>query len=191
MTRPLLSILICSLHSRAGLLAKLVAHLNRQIINPAQVEIDWHIDAKQITTGAKRQLLLSRANGTYIVFIDDDDWVPSYYVNEMLIACHSNADCFAINGTMTTDGANEVKWKLSKDYSNEDKTENGVKILYRKTNHITGVKRKLALLAGFPDKSNAEDKHYSDRLVPHLKTEFTISKPMYQYQFSSKNKEYV
>ena len=186
----MLSILICSLHSRAAAMAKLVAHLNRQILNPNEVVIDWHIDSKEISTGTKRNLLLNRATGKYIVFIDDDDWVPSYYVTEMLIACKSGADCFAINGTMTTDGQNEVKWTISKNFDNADITSNGEKLLTRKTNHITGVKRELALLAGFPDKSNAEDKYYSDRLTPHLKTEFTISKPMYHYQFSTLNKEY-
>jgi glycosyltransferase involved in cell wall biosynthesis len=152
------------------------------------VEVVWVADDKKISTGAKRNYLLKQAQGEYVVFIDDDDWVPEYYVKEILLAARSGADCLAINGTMTTDGEQEVKWRISKDYNNEEVKEGGEIVLLRKTNHITAVKRELALAAGFPDKSNAEDKHYSDRLK--LKTEFTVSKPMYHYRFSTKNKQY-
>lgn len=189
--KPVLSILICSLVSRTEMFRKLTAHLARQIDTSANdVEILVLTDNKEVSTGSKRQKLLQMAQGKYVVFIDDDDWVPSYYVSEMLKACKSGADCFSINGTMTTDGNNEVKWVISKNFDNAEVNSKGEKLLTRKTNHITAVKRLLALQAGFPDKSNAEDKYYSDHVAPLCKTEFTISKPMYHYQFSTLNKEY-
>lgn len=154
------------------------------------VEIIVCSDEKKITTGEKRNRLLKIASGKYIIFIDDDDEVPNYYIEQLLIAYESNADCFAINGKMTTDGQKEIKWRLSKDYDNITIKENGVDIYLRKTNHITAVKRELALLAPFPNKSNAEDKGYSDALNPFLKTEYKIELPMYHYKFSTKNKEY-
>jgi hypothetical protein len=109
-------------------------------------------------------------------------------VDEMLKAAESGADCFAINGTMTTDGKNEVQWFISKDYINEDVTKDGKTIYLRHTNHITAVRREIALKAGFPNKSNAEDKWYSDRLV--LKSEHKIDPHMYWYRFSRFNKQY-
>lgn len=154
------------------------------------IEIIVCSDEKKITTGEKRNRLLKIAKGKYIVYIDDDDEVPNYYIREMLKACDSDSDCFAINGKMTTDGQKEIKWRLSKDYDNVTIKENGVDVYLRKTNHITGVKRELALLAPFPNKSNAEDKGYSDALNPFLKTEYKIELPMYHYKFSTKNKEY-
>lgn len=153
-------------------------------------EIIVYSDNKKITTGEKRNRLLKIAKGKYIVYIDDDDEIPDYYIREMLKACDSDSDCFAINGKMTTDGQKEIKWRLSKDYDNVTIKENGVDVYLRKTNHITGVKRELALLAPFPNKSNAEDKGYSDALNPFLKTEYKIELPMYHYKFSTKNKEY-
>lgn len=186
---PFLSILICSLASRNALLDVLMAHLRKQIGDRTdQVELIAVSDNKEKTTGYKRQQLLELAKGEYVVFIDDDDWVYDYYVDEMLKACESGADCFAINGIMTTDGQHEVKWYLSKDFKNEDGRENGKTIYLRHTNHITAVKRTIALTAGFPDKSNAEDKYYSDRLV--LKTQHVIERPMYWYRFSTQNKQY-
>lgn len=184
----ILSILICSLESRKDKLASLLDILNPQLTN--EVEVLINIDNKQQTTGAKRNELVSRAKGKYVVFIDDDDKVPNYYIEQMVLACKQDTDCIAINGIMTTDGKNEIAWRLSKDNPNVTIKENGVDLYLRKTNHITAVKRKYAMLAPFPDKSNGEDKHYSDAVNIFLKTEYTISLPMYHYDYSSKNKEY-
>lgn len=184
------SILICSLESRKHLLVDLMCHLYLQISHAEsenEIEVLECTDNKQFTTGKKRQQLLESAKGKYIIFIDDDDEIYPYYIAELLKAYESNADCFAINGHYSVDGGAKQRWELSKD--NADHDANG--ILYRRTNHITAVKRELALLAGFPDKSNAEDKAYSEALNPHLKTEYKIESPMYHYRYSSHNKEYV
>lgn len=187
-----LSILICSLESRHEALEALLKELLYQRNDNEQIEILTEIDNKEITTGAKRNLLLNRAQGKYIIFIDDDDWVEPCYIKELLTACASDADCFAMNGWITTDGGNRIDWRLSKHYENRTITENGHKLVYlRKTNHITGVKRELALQAGFPDISNAEDKWYSDRVAPLCNSEYQIIPMMYHYRFSSHLKEYL
>lgn len=185
-----LSILICSLESRKHLYDNLHAELMWQRNYNLEVEILAFIDNKQFSTGYKRQALINEATGKYIIFIDDDDWVEPYYIEELLKAAESDADCFAINGWITTNDRNKMKWFLSKDNQNETKFKNGVPYYKRKTNHITAVKRELALQAGFPNKSNAEDKFYSDRVAPLCKTEYKIDKPMYHYRFSTLNKEY-
>jgi glycosyltransferase involved in cell wall biosynthesis len=184
-----LSILICSLESRSRLLESLKSHLQKQIgTRGEQVEIITYVDKRERSTGFKRQWLLNQAHGNYVVFIDDDDWVYDYYIDEMLKACESGCDCFAINGIMTTDGRHETKWFISRTFDNVSVVAGNKTIYNRKTNHITGVKREIALRAGFPDKSNAEDKYYSDRL--QTRTEFKIEKPMYIYRFSTYNKQY-
>lgn len=188
----MLSILIPVIPQHEQKFNELLRHLNNQISDPSQVEILWSLTESQInggpSSGKKRQLLLQMAKGDYVVFIDDDDWVPDYYISEMLNACASGCDCVAINGIMTTDGLHETKWYLGKDFKNEDRREGNKTVYYRHTNHITAVKREIALKAGFPNKSNAEDKYYSDRL--QLKTEYKIERPMYHYRFSTRNKTY-
>ncbi len=192
----ILSILICSLEDRAVQLGNLLSGLNQQLriygnkAIPEGVEILVVTDKKENSTGFKRNILLKKATGDYVVFIDDDDSVPPYYIYEMVVACRSGADCIAINGHMTTDGAHPIKWRLSKDNDNVTIKEDGNDFYLRKTNHITAVKREHALKAMFPDKSNAEDKAYSEALNQHLKTEFTIHLPMYHYNYSTKNKQY-
>lgn len=186
----ILSILICSINSRAHLLKKLFQHVDNQIRDRAEVEIKVLADNKVMTTGAKRNALVRDANGKYVVFIDDDDWVPDYYVKFMVNACKSDADCVAINGTMTTDGMNEIKWRLGKDYDNVTIVENQFPVYLRRTNHITAVKREHVLRVMFPNKSNGEDKAFSDAVNQYLKTEAKIEKPMYHYRFSTKDKQY-
>lgn len=187
----ILSILIASLESRKPMLHKLLEELHKQNrwrrpLN--RVEILICVDNKERTTGAKRQELLEQSNGDYVVYSDDDDFLYEYYIEEMTRACEQGADCVGINGIMTTDGLDPIEWRLSKDYENVTIQENGKSIYLRRTNHITAVKREIALAAGFDNISLGEDKNYSERLV--LKSEVKIHKPMYHYRYSSKNKEY-
>lgn len=185
-----LSILIPVIPQHEQVFFTLLAHLTPKGNN--EVEILWKQSKAKIhggpSTGIKRQELLHEAKGKYVVFIDADDWVPDYYIDEMLRACASDCDCVAINGNMTTNGQHDTKWFMSKDFQNRDVREGNKMVYYRRTNHITAVKREIALRAGFPDKSNAEDKYYSDRLVLH--SEFKIERPMYTYRFSTVNKSY-
>lgn len=184
-----LSILICSIESRNMSLKRLYDSLYYQLTpeNKHLVEILIEVDNKRITTGAKRNILLWKAKGDYICYIDDDDNVTDDYVELILNAIETNPDCVGTCGWYSVDGGAKTKWMLSKDY--EDHDDGG--ILYRRTNHLSPVKRELALLALFPDKSNAEDKEYSQRLNPFLKTEVVIDKPIYHYDYSTMNKQYV
>lgn len=189
-----LSILIRSIESRREKLSTLYMKLQSQIIAGNfynDVEILVEIDNKQITSGAKANILLNRANGKYIAFIDDDDDVSDCYISEIIRLSHYDFDCMATNGTYSMDGKGSTKWFLSKDNQDHDTYIEGELVFMRRTNHISPVKRELALKAMFPDKSNAEDKEYSERLHPHLKTEIKINPPMYHYRYSSINKEYV
>jgi len=209
-----LSILICNVIGREDPLEELKRDLNKQILECNainHIEILVHTDQGCLNkdkdgnyglpVGEKRQKLLEQAKGEYIVFIDDDDWVYPYYIEKILKAIKTNPDCLAINGIYTHDNQPEKKWyiALEHDYVEENNT------YYRFPNHITPVKRRLALRAGFPDWRISEDYDYACRLrgakkgephytegfeVPLLKTQVKIDKPMYWYRFKSANKTY-
>ena len=190
-----LSILICSLEKRKEQLAELLAELNLQITScdaTAIVEVITEVDSKQITTGAKRNNLLNKAQGKYICFIDDDDHISNDYLRLILEATESDADCIATTGIYSINGGHHVKWRLSKDFIDEDKFDSQIKeiVFFRRANHLSPVKRELALQAMFPDQSNREDREYSSRLNPFLKTEVKIEKSIYHYDFKSYDKEY-
>jgi hypothetical protein len=189
-----LSILICTLENRKQVFDKLMENLGAQIMCcPAEsVEVLFSCDNGEKTTGSKRDFLLRRAMGDYLVFIDDDDEVPYYYVSEILQAAKSKADCMAINGKMTTDGNHPMKWRISKDFPNVTVRDPLLNedVYLRTTNHISPVRRDIAVQGGFPDIRNGEDKAYSESILPFLKTEVEIKLPMYHYIFKNIPKLY-
>ena len=84
-----LSILICSVENneRQESLNKLVHELNHQVCsNYAEniVEILVEKDNGTMSVGEKRNVLIDKANGEYICFIDDDDYVAENYLNLIL-----------------------------------------------------------------------------------------------------------
>lgn len=132
--------------------------------------------------GTKRNKLLEQAKGDYIVFADDDDSLAYNYVEKILEAIESGPDCIGISGVITTNGKNEKPWHISKDYGHWYEA-NGV--YYRTPNHISPVRRELALAAGFPEIQFGEDAEYSRRLLPMLKTEVKIPGILYYYRYVS------
>lgn len=189
----LLSILIPSLNERADMLAVLLRKLEQQIESceaKDKVEICVSIDDKERTTGSKRNELMSLAKGEYLIGHDDDDDPPSWYIEELLIACKSGADCFAISGVITTDGKDEKRWFISKDLDYKAIVDSdGRGAYHRYTNHITAVRRDIALQIKFPDQVFGEDYQWATDLKNSglLKTEYKIDRfPMYHYKFSRK-----
>jgi glycosyltransferase involved in cell wall biosynthesis len=190
----IISILIRSLYNREAMLNSLLSNLYTQIVKGNyyfNVEVLVNRDNKEITSGAKANELLLAASGKYIVFIDDDDEVADNYIELMLNAMKTDADCIGTQGTYTINGGRPTRWYLSKDYQDMDDYQGGELVYLRRTNHISPVKRELALLAMFPNISNGEDKEYSRRLNPHLRTEEKITQPVYHYKYSTERKEYV
>ncbi len=186
--------LIENLISQIGLISSTSTDMGDYDIirhNGESVEIIILTDNKKLTTGNKRNLLVCLASGDYICFIDDDDWVDSEYTRLILDAIEKNKDTIGIRGFITTNNDNRIDWELSKDFENRTVKRNGKTFYERKTNHLSPVKRVLAILSEFPSKSNAEDKYYSENLNQFLKSETKIEKPIYHYRYSTKNKEYV
>ena len=183
----ILSILIPTLTARHQQLNKLNDELLRQIellpVGLDKVEVINCPDNGEMSVGAKRQYLLTNCNGEYIVFIDDDDWIADDYVLQILQALQTKPDCIGFKGVMITNGHTHDKWSISHNHKNWAKGKMGY---VRHTNHLTPVKREIALKVGFNNKRYSEDYDYSMALLPHLKTEVFIDKEMYIYNYQSK-----
>lgn len=191
MSEIVLSILIPSLAERSEKLNSLLLQLESQISlgYVGMVEILVELDSRQIPTGTKRNILVQRAKGKYIIFVDDDDAVPDYYVKELLKAAESDADCFGMTGIMTTDGKDEKKWYicLGCPYTAQ-RDEKGKEEYIRFPNHISGIKREIASRFPFPPISQTEDYAFASamRNADALKTEFKIERhPMYHYDYKT------
>lgn len=185
-----LSILIATMPSRYNSFMNLYTEIVKQVIAPAQFKgninpteclVDNSMD---YNIGTKRNKLLQKAKGDYVVFVDDDDKISANYIQSILDACIDSPDCIGINGFITTNGHDKRKWFISKEFGKWFTGPDGT--YYRTPNHISPVKRELALKAGFPDTHFAEDAEYSRRLLPLLKTETIISQPLYHYDYQTK-----
>ncbi len=170
-----LSILICTLRKRKKLLDRLLRNLEPQIVDSVEIVIEE--DKGEMSTGEKRNLLLKKAQGDYIAFIDDDDLVSNNYVSKILWALMTNPDCCELTGLLIRDKENH-EFHHSIEHSKWEKID---KRYLRCPNHLNTVKRELALRIGFPNLYAGEDINYSHRLRPLLKIEAKIEGPLYYY----------
>jgi glycosyltransferase involved in cell wall biosynthesis len=185
MSAPKLSILLCTVISRAALFAKLHEHLLAQA-KDKPVEVLVACDNKEISIGKKRQNLLEQATGDYVAYIDDDDWTSETYVDDILAALELNPDCVGFLITCTTNGHSPKKAIASMRYKEWGENQDGyahTRSPYQKT----PVRREIALKVGFPDLRYAEDRVYSRGITALIKTEVFIDKVCYFYRYSFEN----
>lgn len=180
-----LSILIATMPHRQKMFSDLRYALETQVLlykyeNNVEIIYDASMN---YNIGTKRNKLLELAKGDYIVFADDDDSVSGNYINEIMNATRSGCDCIGISGTITFNGTNRRQWHISKKYKRWHELNS---IYYRTPNHISPVRRELALQAGFPEIAFGEDYEYSRRLFPLLKTEVVIPGDLYEYRYVQK-----
>lgn len=188
-TPPLwLSICIASLPARRARLDAMVDELFYQARTccPGEVEVLVDDRAPPVSIGEKRQALLERARGHFIVYVDDDDAVAHDYVERITDALRNNpdVDCLAMRGWLSaTNGLPAKRWEISR--SHERWSEEPSAYL-RSTNHLAPVRREIALRVGFSSVSHGEDSEYARWLRPLLSTEATTGDaPIYYYLFDA------
>jgi len=172
-----LSILICTINGREKKLDRLLQILDKQKNRMEEILIEK--DDKQMTTGAKRNILLQKAKGDYVAFIDDDDTVSEDYIPQILKAVRTNPDCVGIQGIINSRATNTNK-KFTHSIKYKSWFSDGV-VYYRCPNHLNPIKRSIALSVGFPNITKQEDKAFSLAIRPLLKTEVCINNILYYY----------
>lgn len=178
-----LSICICTTSARQNVIRPLLKTLKHQAKKyPGQVEILIN-DHETDNVGKKRNELLNRAQGNFVVAVDSDDMVAADYIKKILHAIKSDPDCIGISGWITTDGKNAMDWHISREYGSWYKL--GRKY-FRTPNHISPVRREIALQVMFPETSHGEDYDFSKRILPLLKTEVKVPGKLYHYKFVNK-----
>jgi glycosyltransferase involved in cell wall biosynthesis len=172
-----LSILICNLFSRNELLCRLLKILELQKTDA--VEILIASDNGEISIGKKRNTLLDKATGEYISFVDDDDLVSENYVSSILnaIESYNHPDCIGICGIYKGFTGDELFYHSIR-YAGWYNSPDGY---FRPPNHLNPIKTAIARKIRFIDRSFGEDRIYSDRIRPLLKTEGAIDHPIYTY----------
>jgi len=178
-----LSICLATVESRAKLFALLHGELMVKT-SGKPVELVVYCDNKEISIGKKRQELMERATGDYVVFIDDDDWVAPTYVDDILQALTTKPDCVGFEIECTTNGRDKQSAIASMRYKRWSDNLDGYRF-NRSTYHKTPIRRDLALKVGFPNLRYAEDKYFSEGIIKLVETEVFIPKVLYYYRFNS------
>lgn len=172
-----LSVLICHIPERHRLLDRLLALLEPQ----KQHLIEVIVDDGGGSIGVKRNRLLDKANGQYVAFVDDDDLVSDDYAESVCsMIAMSNPDCVGIVGLVIQPGKDTWTFRhsISVDRWCKDKERH---IYFRCPNHLNPIKASIAKSIRFPDISHGEDRDWSERIRPYLKTEEFIEHPIYFY----------
>lgn len=188
--QPLLSILIPSTHDRLVMTALLVDKLMQQIESCGErnnVRIHTDIDNRETIIGAKRNRMVEGCNGKYVCHFDSDDEPADNYIKEITGALYQNPDVVGFRGHQTTNGKDRVDFKISKDLPYTTAFINGKPEYWRYNNHLSPVRREIALQIKFPDISFGEDYDYATRLKNSglIKTEVFIDDFLYHYKFLS------
>jgi glycosyltransferase involved in cell wall biosynthesis len=181
-----LSILICTIPKRTAMFGRLQADLWGQIL-PYAGQIQILVEAGVAETiGEKRNMLLERATGEYVCFIDDDDSISRDYVKLLMEAVESGCDCASLKGEITIDGGAPEIFEHSLKYKEWKTTNNEVKY-ERYQNHLNLIKSSIAKQFKYPEKNHGEDHDWSKQVYESglLKTEHYIPSVIYYYKYIS------
>lgn len=185
-----LSILICTMPSRAAMLGRLKTELWSQML-PYADDVEMLIDDSPVDTiGEKRNRLLGRASGKMISFIDDDDRVSSNYVSLLMGGVGKDVDCCSLLGVITTNGKDPHYFEHSIKYSAYETIEGtdfGKREIHylRYPNHISCIRAEIAKSFKFPEKNWGEDTDWATQINESglLKKEHYIEEVIYYYDY--------
>jgi ribosomal protein S24E len=180
----LLSILIPTLPESKFYMNRIMCMLKPQLNDQVEIVIDDRL--RNIPTGTKRNDLIARANGEYVVSVDCDDHVSSQYVSKILQAINkSHPDCVTFEGWYTENGRNRVDWVIKLGEKYEARTENGKYMFFRFPNHLAVIKKELAKKVKFPAIWKGEDYAWALEMKSRriLQTSEHIPELLYHYDF--------
>lgn len=181
-----LSILICGLSNRVESREILLSELSKQY-KGNDIEVITEVDNGAMSIGYKRNLLLSKAKGEYLCFIDDDDEISSDYILKALTALGHNPDCCSLTGVYTTNGDNPEIFEHSIQYKEYKTNKFGAVTYERYPNHLNIIRSSIAKKFRFLEISHGEDTDWATQIFNSglLKTEATIKGVIYHYKFKT------
>lgn len=187
---PLLSVQVPTLAQRADNLSFLLGKLERQVRAAGlqdQVEILVLCDDGETPTGTKRNRLMDRAQGEYLVSIDDDDDVHERYLSLIVDLLRQNpgVDCIGIKGEVSFAGAASRTFIYSTRYK-QYRTRNG--IYQRPPHHLNPIRRQIARRYAFEPVWTSEDSDCALRMARDgaLRTEVFLDEVIYYYRSQRK-----
>lgn len=176
-----LSILIATLGQRNQRFLQLIDSIYQQAADDVEVLAYWNNG--EVPLADIRQKLVDEAKGKYLCFIDDDDEIPDYYIEEILNAIEQNPDYVGWRMQLYHNGEKMKPTYHSLRYDNWSEDENG---WYRDVSHLNPIKSSIAKQAHYRAVGGSpEDVPWAAKVRPLLNTEIYIDRPMYFYLHST------
>lgn len=182
-SEPRWEILIATLGRRASHLRALLDQLLPQTVAyDGQVRVTALWNNGEWLLAEIRQALVEHATGRYVSFVDDDDEVPPYFVDEVWRALKSEPDQVGWQMQAYVDGVTLKPTYHSLRHGGWFEDDHGY---YRDVSHLNPVRRDLALRCNFTRYEPPEDVSWVQQLREHVKTEAYVDRVMYHYHASS------
>jgi hypothetical protein len=131
--------------------------------------------------GDVRQSLVEHATSDYVSFVDDDDELPDYFVDEV-VARLGDVDYVGWQMQCYADGTTLKPTYHSLRYSHWWDDAAGY---YRDVSHLNPIRIELARRGDFRRGAPPEDVSWVDQVRPHVRTEAYVDRIMYHYHASS------
>lgn len=148
---------------------------------PGQVEIVMNDAGRLMVIGEKRNQMIKNTESEYFCFIDDDDYVSSYYVDSIMKALTQNPDVVTFNGWYVENNKSRKPFEIKLGHLYQDFPNK----FLRWPNHITVMRRACVEHVRFPMVRNGEDYQWSKEINDRklLKTSVHIEQDLYTYDF--------
>jgi hypothetical protein len=168
------SVLIPTMPGRETGLQKLMDSIREKVnrICPSlRYEICLAFDNKELSIGAKRQLLLDKASGKYLSFIDDDDDITDEYIQDINECIAGGFHTMRLHGFMKGyDFVHSLDVKLTDMMATQDNPP----IFQRPPNHLNPMLSDAAKFVPFKNAVHGEDLDWTISLFKagFLKTQY-------------------
>ena len=177
-----LTIGICGLVERLPCL--IIDKVKSQLTD--EVELILCFDNRHLSLGAKRNLVLGRAKGEFITFIDDDDDISDDYVSTLLNEIKTrkgNFDVLTFRTAHYKDGMFNKFVKYSTTIGNRERDDYYV----RWANAICCWRLETARSIGYSDITFGEDSDFGHRANKKRVKEVSINNVLYHHLWSSEH----
>ena len=185
-----LSILIPSIPSRKDKLLRLQTELYKQAFAlhatfPGHGYIEVLVDDSKpfldggLSIGKKRESLVQKAQGRYVLFLDDDDTISPDYVKTLLELCSKGMHACTFRALFKLQDYWGLVNMSIENKENEQATPD--RMIQRPPWHICPVWTEFARIHPFNDSNNAEDYEWMEKVLSHCQTEAHSDRIIFQY----------
>jgi len=185
----LLSILIPTTPDREQSFTALLNEIYSQIQHndlDHLVEVEWMLDNKEMSVGAKRDALYKKAQGEYSVQWDSDDYMHEKALPMIVEALRTKPDCVTYKELCLVNGKYMLSnFSLNYDDWHDNPLWPGNYDFARTPFFKTPIRTDLCRQVGVADMRYGEDYDFARRIKPLLKTEVHVNEFIYHYIHNS------